>query len=451
MAQSSDSSSKEKQVPAVEPPNELAALKKRMVDGAVGNFLCAGWHVYLGISILTTWRGDQAAFGNVFLGFAAVQVIAGAWMLLRPSAGLFIVDAGIYFFCALMNGVAGEVGGVAWIKYLGYFQAFLGLDACRRYRLFKHAGKRAESAPLIVESAPAAEAAPAAAPSAAPAAAPAPAGVALAGSWQGGNFVLTKEQLGAVLANPDAFDNVLVGTEQRASGATEVWLLVLGNDAGIVLNKSGEHILRFTPDGVTCSRGIAVIRTADGTKVKCSLTDIVALWAWRCRSEDEFLKGADRFLRPTQWDLLCWSLTQERRPEAWLGWRPSYGSREDGLRALCRDGVALDKMIKKHRVGVAAKWVPRAEPAEAGVLRSAILAIALRQAKLGKLLSGPLVAAGLALMVPVILRAREHEIISSFTACGALVFGAVLILFGIGVLIFGLHRSHVARKLSREG
>lgn len=441
---------------------ERAALKKRMVDGAVGNFLCSGWHFYLGISILTTWAPRHAAIGNVIIGFAVLQVLAGIWMLAAPSAGLFVVDAGIYFFCAIMNMVAAQTGAAGWVKFLGYFQIFLALDAIRRYKLFKNAAKREAAGPVIVDSPSLAEAP--APPEGAPAAAPAdaaaaladivtpPEGVKLAGTWQQGSFVLTKGQMDEVLARPAQFNNVLTGSHQGVAGAVESWSLVLGQGAGIALGQNGEHVLRFTRDGVTCGRGFAHIRTADGTKLKLTFAglDSTALWAWRSAGEEEFEKGADRFLRPTRWDLLAWSLDNKRRPEAWIGWRPSYGTREEGLRALCADEALLDKVIKKHRVPQTAKWIPQAEPREAGVLRQRVQAIALQQARLGRYLSPPLLVGGLALLVPVLLQAREREIMASFTSMGALMVGVLLILSALGAFFVGMRRSRLAARLLRE-
>jgi len=456
------------QAPPAGPARELAALKKRMVDGAIGNFLCSGWHFYLGISILTTWRARHAGIGYVIVGFAVLQVLAGVWMLAAPGAGLFIADAAIYFFCAIMNILAAEMGAAGWIKFLGYFQIFLALDAIRRFRLFRNIGKRQAAGPVIVEGPPAAEAAPApaeapAAPEAAPAA-PAdaaaaladvlerPEAVKLAGSWQEGAFVLTKTQMSEVLARPMLFNNVLLATQARVAAGPESWILVLGEGAGIMMNKAGEHVFRFTRDGVTCGRGGARILTADGTKVGLGLdlNASIALWAWRSGSEEEFEKGADRLLRPTRWDLLAWSLEEGRRPEAWIGWRPSYGTREEGLRALCADEALLDKVLKKHKVTKAAKWITRAEPREAGILRSRLRATALRQAKRGLYLSAPLLAVGLALMVPVIVEAQHREIMASFGSMGALSIGATLTLAAVVSFFIGLHRKHLAARLLRE-
>jgi len=453
------------QAPPAGPPRELAALKKRMVDGAIGNFLCSGWHFYLGISILTTWPSRHAGIGNVIVAFAVLQVLAGVWMLAAPGAGLFVVDAGIYFFCAIMNIVAAEMGAAGWVKFLGYFQIFLALDAIRRFRLFKNIGKRQAAGPVIVEGPPAAEAAPAAEAPAAPAgAAPTPAdaaaadllerpeGAKLAGSWQQGAFVLTKAQMSEVLARPLTFNNVLLATQVSMTGGQESWLLVLGEGAGIVMNKAGEHVLRFTPEGVTCGLGFAHIRTTDGTKLKVALAvpDATALWAWRCGSEEEFEKGANRFLRPTRWDLLAWSLGYRRRPEAWIGWRPSYGTREEGLRAICADEALLDKMIKKAKVSKAAGWIARAEPPEADVLRSRLQAVAQHEAKVARLLTAPLLVGGLALMVPVIMRAQHSEIMTSFSSMGALMGGGMLVLSAIVAFFIALHRNRLAARVAKQ-
>ena len=232
----------------------------------------------------------------------------------------------------------------------------------------------------------------------------------------------------------------------------ETWLLVLSKDTGILLDSAGEHIMRFAPDGVTLSPRGQHITMADGTKVKVVLGwDAFALWAWLCETEDDFLNPRNCFLRPSKWDLLCWSLTNHRSPEPWLRWSPSYGSRTEGLRALCSDTAALDKAIKKWGASMAAKWMSQARPPEADTLRRRILAIISPEAKLGTYLSGPLIVVGLTMLTYVAL-AKDTLSEASFVACGMIAIGGLLILiFGIVALFIDLRGRRLAKRLSRPG
>ena len=421
------------------------ALKDRMRGAAWGNFVCACWNGYLGFSLL---QGRGEGLGKLLLGFVVLQILAGVWMILRPARWLLVVDAGIYFSCALWNGVAAELSGSFLIKMLAIVQVGFGIDALRRWKLHRSAVRRGDAPPVVVADAAATGRREASTEASVPVQ-----GARTAGSWRGGVFVLTEDEMGSVRSEPESYDNVLVGEQQRVMGLPMKWYLVLAEGSGIAMDADGDCVSRITPEGLdTCPEGLAV-RLEGGAKATFLLQEkgVFAAWAWKCNNEIEFSRGSGRGLRPTRWDLLCWWLTHDRRRSSWLRWPPSFGSRDDGLKAMCRDTELLDRQIKIWGIAAAEKWIAHADPQDAETLRSSITVrgkrgtrVALKSA-LG-LFAATIVLAALGLYAP-----RKVSLANSPFGCITLMISVVTAIGGLVALGLGLRQKHLAGRVVNAG
>ena len=401
---------------------EQRALTGRMTDAASGNFLCACWHIYLGLKVLLQWQG-HAALGIVILCVAGLQIAAGIAMLMFPTAALFLADVGLYVFCAFMNITAATIGGVKWLQYLGMLQLLLAFHAFQRFRRFRGAGASDEAEPVVIgayEQDAAAESP----------ALPLLTGSGdrtVAGSGHGDSMALTEEQLHEVIASPDSFENVVSGQEAAVGGIPTTWHLVFGKGTAILVDDKAERVWRLGADDVDIGREV-IARPKEGKRVTFNpkADGLCPVWAWKCSSQEEFETGRGWSV----WDLLCWSLTYDREPETWLRWQPSYGTRDEGLDVLCSSSDLLEKQMKKWGAGKAAKWLRVADANQAAMLQPKIADIAsamARKARDGAVVLGA-VGVLLALIAVVVAKALN-------TSVGYSTIAMIFLMFGIAVLI----------------
>jgi len=343
-----------------------ASLKTRMTYSAIGNLIFSCWHLYLGFLLMSYRSSSKKEVSFVFLVLAGMQIIVGLIMLLKPKPRLYIADAAIFLFCAILNTIAIEMGASGWVKILVFGQFLMMVDCINRYRMSRKS-KNKKYLPLVSEIPDDLENKEEKSLSC---------DIVVdekhAGYWQNDQFVITAEQMQAVINNPDSFDNVIVekaGSLSIGGGiGGEIWYLVLGRGAAILFDKCGENFFSVYPQDweLLISRRVLALKLVSGDAkgilsvsyidACASNIDTYALLAWKCSSEKEFIdalakRGENIF------SLLYWAILRNRNPRPWLRWRPSIETFEDALVELSLDENKLEKEITRRKPTEAIKWL----------------------------------------------------------------------------------------------
>lgn len=410
---------------------EKAALRRRMVGCAVCNFICAGWNAYVGVSLLNRMSSSRQHMGMVFVTFAACQVLAGAVMLAVPAAWLFIVDSLIFLFCAGMNMLAVQTGGVAKVwQFVAYLQIMMMLDCWRRYRLFKSEG---EGEPEVVVGDPAS-----------PEEAEEPgekfqglddaSAASAAGHFKGRQFVITDSEMSAILKSPDQFENVIKTQVVGIGGANETWYVVLAKGAAILFDKAREHVWSLTPGDLTMTKRGLVAKSKEDRK-KLGVLQFAgqpAVWAWFAGSQEEYIKPLQSLRGPTQWSLVVWALTAGKNPALWVRWSLPFATPQEGLRLLCSDSDALDTTIGRHGIMKALKWMA-ACPDCAASLHERIAAVNEQRGRSYKFCAIGSCAVALVLFVVAISSSGDFGM--TFHRLGFTILAGALMSCGVGLMI----------------
>ena len=408
-------------------------------------------------------RGDQQAAPSGCLGYGIAGLVTGLGVLL-------------YFMATFEPGE--QYYRVPWFVAVGSAVAFFGIasaiNRARRYRgtagqTVKPVVDRpapeprhgSEQTPAIREPGPVRESRADTQLTADSTAGPP--GIRTAGRWEGDRFVVAAHEIDTVLADPNAFDNVLVASEtaEGISSVTPDWLLVLARGSAIAIRQDRSQIWSLDPrcepwtllsvDGRT-----QCVRFPDPASAACFL-------AWRCDSWREFVHPSAQDVRtppkalPRQWALLVWSLETGKNPACWLKFPLPYSSVREGLSQLCRRDDDLLKVV--HSVGwqVAIRWTDQAAPEDAQVIMDAVReAMAERcryytQASILAYILGALATvSSLVALVHKLATQGQLEEGKYEHLLAALGLGALFLAIGVGSTLYARHVKSMSRGTPRE-
>jgi hypothetical protein len=276
----------------------------------------------------------------------------------------------------------------------------------------------------------------------------------VAGRMQDGRFVLSSGEVSAILKNPDAFDNVLVGQEPQelmSASPRAKWFLVLARGAGIAIRQDGSQIWSVLPEGVTTSH----ISSVDGRTQNVEF-DATCIAAWRCDTwqglcvaiNPKGSPGPDQL--PARWALLVWSLSTRKDPSAWLRFRLPYGNIKEGLSQLCASSGDLAVVIDRCGPKKVAKLVGEVAPEYMPAMEQALSAGAQQKAKYYLRTGFVLTIAGVILTVFMTAVGMSTFDVSfgsighaTWDTIGSLLglasLGLLLVFVGIGAIIYSGH------------
>lgn len=131
----------------------------------------------------------------------------------------------------------------------------------------------------------------------------------VAGRWEGENFVISPDEMGAVIKNTTAFSNVLVGEDMESSLQTLTgrgkWYFVLAKGQAVVFSQDCETVWTVVPEAVTIRPEKKVIqdvfqmveiRAVDGSFQDVAV-DPTRIIAWQSKTLEEFCEKVEQIGR----------------------------------------------------------------------------------------------------------------------------------------------------------